>query len=390
MALNKARAASNDALVHKALHPLRILKRQSHGHNRASSAAANPADHSRTSPLVPRQRQPAWGNSSPAPTSGGNAGKSRRGKKPFHHTSNRSGNAKGNNRGPRKCQTLPGRDAGRSAEMPVTALETVAGNNADHWMVSVLKDGYHIPFLHQLAPLVGSPVSFPTYPPGFPKALALRQEVKTMIAKGALETVPNLGLGFYSRLFLVEKASGGWRPVIELSPLNEFVQQTPFKIEIASSVLLKDAYFQIPVHTSARKWLRFVADGVTHQFKVPCFGLSTAPQVFTKVFATVSAWAHSRGICLLRYLDDWPRPKLEPDHVRDLSLGIVLNKEKSDLNPSQSMEYLSMTLDTVAARAYPTTPRIDKEVHVALEPPAQLWQVLLGHMSSLEKLVPRG
>ena len=104
-ALNKARAASNDALVHKALHPPRIPKRQTQGHNRASSAAANPADRSGTSPLVPRQRQPTWGNSSPAPASGGNAGKCRRGKKPFRHSSNHSGNAKGNNRGPGKRQT---------------------------------------------------------------------------------------------------------------------------------------------------------------------------------------------------------------------------------------------------------------------------------------------
>ena len=48
-----------------------------------------------------------------------------------------------------------------------------------------------------------------------------------MLSKGALERVPDLGPGFYSRLFLVEKASGGWRPVIDLSPFNEFVQQTP-------------------------------------------------------------------------------------------------------------------------------------------------------------------
>ena len=129
-----------------------------------------------------------------------------------------------------------------------------------------------------------------------------------MISKGALERVPDPDPGFYSRLFLVEKASGGWRPVIDLSPFNEFVQQTPFKMETTSSVLLsvrrgdflasidlKDAYFQIPVHTSSRKWLRFVPDGAVHQFKVLCFGLSTAPQVFTRVFATVSAWALTRG-----------------------------------------------------------------------------------------------
>ena len=203
-----------------------------------------------------------------------------------------------------------------------------------------------------------------------------------MILKGALERVPDPGPGFYSRLFLVENASGGWRSVINLSPFNEFVQQTSFKMETASSVLLsvrrgdflasidlKDAYFQIPVHTSSRKWLRFVSDVTVHQFKVLCFGLSTAPQVFTRVFATVLAWAHTRGVRLLLYLDDWlvlaSTETRARQHVRDLlslcnSLGVVLNREKSDHNPAQSVEYLGMTIDTVAARAYPTVPRIDK------------------------------
>ena len=43
-----------------------------------------------------------------------------------------------------------------------------------------------------------------------------------MLAKDALEIVLDLGPGFYSRLFLVEKATGGWRPVIDLSHLNGF------------------------------------------------------------------------------------------------------------------------------------------------------------------------
>ena len=58
-------------------------------------------------------------------------------------------------------------------------------------------------------PLSYAPVLFPTYPFDSPKALALHQEVETMISKGALERVSNPGPGFYSRLFLVEKASGG-------------------------------------------------------------------------------------------------------------------------------------------------------------------------------------
>ena len=104
--------------------------------------------------------------------------------------------------------------------------------------------------------------------------------------------------------------------MIDLSPLNGFVRQPPFTMETAASVLLsvregdfltsvdlKDAYFQIPIHRSSRKWLRFTSDGTVHQFKVLCFGLSTAPQVFTRVFAGMSDWAHPCGIRLLRYLD---------------------------------------------------------------------------------------
>ena len=53
-ALSKTSAASNGALVHKALHPPRIPKRQPQDRNRSSSSAATPADRSGISP--PRGR----------------------------------------------------------------------------------------------------------------------------------------------------------------------------------------------------------------------------------------------------------------------------------------------------------------------------------------------
>ena len=201
--------------------------------------------------------------------------------------------------------------------------------------MTVLRDGYRVPFKDSPPPLARTPVSFPTYRAGSPRAQALRQEVEAMLAKGALEIARDPGPGFYSRLFLVEKATGGWRPVIDLSHLNDFVQLTPFKMETVASVLLsvregdflasldlKDAYFQIPIHGSSRKLLRFMSEGTVYQFKALCFGLSTAPQVFTRVFAAVSAWAHARGIRLLRYLDDWlvlfsSEKKAKESHPRD-------------------------------------------------------------------------
>ena len=56
------------------------------------------------------------------------------------------------------------------------------------------------------------PVSFPTHRAGSPRAPALRQGVEAMLAKGTLEIALVPGPGFSSRLFLVEKASGSWRP----------------------------------------------------------------------------------------------------------------------------------------------------------------------------------
>ena len=284
--------------------------------------------------------------------------------------------------------------------------------------MTVLRDGYWVPFKDSPPSLSRTPVSFPTYRAGLPRAQALRQEVEAMLAKGALEIALDPGPGFYSCLFLVEKASGGWRPVISLSHLNEFVQLTPFKMETVASLLLsvgegdflasldlKDAYFQIPVHPSSRKLLRFTLEGTVYQFRALCFGLSTAPQVFTRVFAAVSAWAHSHGIQLLRYLDDWLVLASSEQEARQAvwsllslchTLGIVINEKKFNLVPTQTAKYLGMTIDTEAGKVFPSLARVEKFLTVAesfctmASLPAQLWQVVLGHLASLECLVPHG
>ena len=77
------------------------------------------------------------------------------------------------------------------------------------------------------------------------------------------------------------------------------------------------------------------------------------------------------------------------------TLGIVIN-EKSDLVPSQTAKYLGMTIDTKAGKFFPSLARVEKFLTVAESfctmdaPPARLWQVILGHLASLERLVPHG
>ena len=154
--------------------------------------------------------------------------------------------------------------------------------------------------------------------PVFIRGKALAQEVLSLVEKGAVKLAPLSSPGFYSRLFVVMKASGSWRSIIELSTLNLRVLKSPFKMETLPSVLLsvwhgdwmvsldlKDVYLQVLVHPDSRKFLRFVALGQVFQFKALCFGLSTAPQVFTRVMAPVSAFLHRSGIRIRRYLSDW-------------------------------------------------------------------------------------
>ena len=151
--------------------------------------------------------------------------------------------------------------------------------------------------------------------------------------------------------------------------------------------------------------MRFTSEGTVYQFRALCFGLSTAPQVFTRVFAVVSVWAHSHEIRLLRYLDDWlvlsSSEREAKQAVQSLlslcrTLGIVINEKKSDLVPSQTAKYLGMTIDTEAGKVFLSLARVEKFLTVAESfctmdaPPAQRWQVILGHLASLEWLVPHG
>ena len=118
------------------------------------------------------------------------------------------------------------------------------------------------------------------------------------------------------------------------------------------SIDLKEAYLQIPVHPESRKYLR---SGRVYQFRALCFGLASAPQVFTRVMAPVSSILPSMGIRLRRYLDDWLIQSSSQEAVlRDLwvvldlclELGIVVNPEKSNFVPSQKVLYLGTVLDS--------------------------------------------
>ena len=123
----------------------------------------------------------------------------------------------------------------------------------------------------------------------------LREEVSSLLGKGAVVIVEPAASeeGFYSTLFLVPKAEGRMRPVINLKALNFWVHPQHFKMEDIHTLReivaqdewlakldLKDTYFTVPIHWDHWKFLHFMVDQNRYQFTCQLFGLSCAPWVF--------------------------------------------------------------------------------------------------------------
>ena len=140
------------------------------------------------------------------------------------------------------------------------------------------------------------------------------------------------------------KGTLSWCPLIDLSPLKEFVLQTLLRVVTVASVLLSvregdflasvnltGAYFQIPGRQVSRKLLRFLSDGVVYQFEALCFGLSTAPQAFTRVFC--------RGLCVASV------PQVSASQVPEQLAGPCLLGSRGHKGRSGSALALSLPRD---------------------------------------------
>ena len=180
-------------------------------------------------------------------------------------------------------------------------VEGWKGITNDPYVLSIVAKGYRLSFTSPRL-LRQTPWEI-TSPQDPQEILGMREQISLMLQKNAITEVPPNSPGFYSNVFLVRKASGGWRPVIDLKSLNAHIHTPHFHMFTTNSVLssfqrgdyafkidLQDAYFHLPIHPSSRKYLRFAFHNRVYQFQVLPFGLNTAPQVFTRLGHTVTGY----------------------------------------------------------------------------------------------------
>ena len=101
---------------------------------------------------------------------------------------------------------------------------------------------------------------------------------------------------FISPIFTVPKKDGNVRPILNLKNFNMFIKNSHFKMDTIHTILklvtpicwmvsldLKDAYYNVKIHSDFQKYLKFTHHGLLYKYTVFPNGLSTCPHKFTKM-----------------------------------------------------------------------------------------------------------
>ena len=172
---------------------------------------------------------------------------------------------------------------------------------------------------------------------------------------------------FLSRIFVVPKVPTGWRLILDVSALNEYIVVPSFKMSNHSSLRqslsppawltsldLKDAYLHVPMRQNLHKFLALSCWGKLFFFRALPFGLATAPWLFTMLMEAALTSLRKEGMNILGYIDDlvlWNSSKseLQLQTFRAIqvleSLGLTINLKKSCPSPVSSLAWLGIVWD---------------------------------------------
>ena len=210
---------------------------------------------------------------------------------------------------------------------------------------------------------------------------AITSEITTLLKKGVLEIAKPEQGQVVSPIFLVPKADGSYRMILNLKELNQHVVYHHCKMDTLSTITqimkencfmasldLKDAYYCIPVAPQDRKYLCFQFNKVLYRYT--CFpnGLSSCPRIFTKILKPALSTLHKKGHIVTAYLDDI---YIQGDTLQACSravfdtmplltnLGFVIHPAKSAFVPYKELKMLGFILNSEFMTIRPPQDKID-------------------------------
>ena len=126
---------------------------------------------------------------------------------------------------------------------------------------------------------------------------------------------------------------------------------------------------------------------------------------FTRIVKEVKLVLQSRGIRVHQYLDDWllradtrHQCQLQTKELIHLvqELGLVINYEKSEFEPTQKIDFLGYPFDLIQGKVFPTEKKLkilEKSVldmEITSQTTPRLLMSLTGVQASIEKTIPMG
>ena len=107
------------------------------------------------------------------------------------------------------------------------------------------------------------------------------------------------------------------RPIINLKNLSSHIVYSHFKMKTLKHALdlisegcclgsldIKVAYFHVKIDKKFWKYLKFSWKGTLYCFTCLCFGLASAPRIFTKLCKPIVAILRGEGHIIIIFLDD--------------------------------------------------------------------------------------
>lgn len=170
------------------------------------------------------------------------------------------------------------------------------------------------------------------------------------------------------QVIAARKKDGGIRSCLNLKQLNRRLPFRHFKQEGLTTVRqllrkddwmvnvdLKDAYHHVQIHPEYRKYLRFQFKNRKYECICLPFGLTHAPQLFTKLIRKVLKLLRRQGIRIVHFIDDFLIAAQSLDQLRDhtekfinlfQTLGLTIHPKKSHLRPAQHLSFLGLEWNT--------------------------------------------
>lgn len=191
--------------------------------------------------------------------------------------------------------------------------------------------------------------------------------VSDYVSQGIAKEVPRSFPLNVNPIFPVPKGDGGHRLVLNTKRINAAFKKESFRMETLRSILgqlrpglwatkidIKNAYPHIPIYPPHQRYLCFQLRGRVYTFLGLPFGLSFAPQLFTRVLDQIIQHLLSLGIMVFAYLDDLLIVHESPEVLRAQTArvgtllercGWTINTKKSLLEPAQQFEHLGYQVD---------------------------------------------